>query len=198
MNATALRRPGPLALLIALVAAVLAAGVVGLSVRGGTTSYTSTSLVTIDEPKAVAAANDGAILEKLSRLRLKYVGLVVTDRLALPVAARLKVPVTSVRGRLSGKIVPTDLLLRLSCRGPVEATTKDCATALAASLVEYAAQEQEQNAIPTAQRVVLTQVVQPAYTTAIGPNRSRTIGLSILAGVLAALLVLGVAARPHR
>jgi hypothetical protein len=198
VNDTTLRRPGPLALLLALVVAVLAAGVVGLSVRGGKAIYVSTSLVTIDEPQAVAAAKDDAILAKLSRLRFKYIGLVGTDRLAVPVADRLKVPVTQVRGRLSATLVPTDLLLRLSCRGPVLATTKACATALGASLVDYVVKEQSNTAIPPSERVVMTPIEQPPYTAVIGANRSRTIGLSLLAGVLGALLVLGIAARPRR
>ncbi len=192
------RRPGPLSLLLALVAAVLAAGIVGLSVRGGNGTFSSSSLVTIDAPRAVAAAGDNGILQKLSGLRFKYAGLVPTDLLAVPVADRLKVPVEQVRGRLSASLQATDLLMRLTCRGTELAKTRTCAGALAQSLVDYVAKEQADNAIPVAQRIVVTQVQQPVFSIRVGANRSRTIGLASLAAVLAAAVVLGAAARPRR
>jgi hypothetical protein len=190
------RRPGPLTFLLAALAAVLAAGVTGLAVRGGATTFTSTALLTIDQPQAVAAAGDGGVLDKLSKLRFKYVGLVPTDRLAEPVAARLKVPVGSVRGHLAAFIRPTDLLLRVSCSETTAEPARTCADALGASLVAYVVKEQ--TPIPPAQRIVMTQVQPAGFPARTGPHRSRSVGLAALAAALAAAVVLGVAARPRR
>lgn len=192
------RRPGPLLLLLALVAAVLAGSVVGLAVRGGASTFTATALVSVDEPRAVAAAGDAGILEKLSRIRLRYTGLVPTDLLAAPVAARLGVPVGQVRGRLSATALPQDLLLRLACVEPDAAPARRCADALAASLVDLVAHEQQAGGIPADQQLVMTQV-QPAGPPArTGPRRSRTAALALLGGLLAAGLVLAAGTRLRR
>ncbi len=192
------RRPGPLALFVAALAAVLAAGVAGLAARGGAATFTSTALVSVDEPRAVAAAGDGGVIDKLSRIRFKYAGLVATDALATPVAAQLGVPVAKVRGRLSATVVPTDLLLRLNCSGPDGAAARRCADVLAASMVAFVAQEQSSNGIPPAQRLVMGQVQAAAGAVASGAHRGRTLGIAALAAALAASVALGLAARPRR
>jgi hypothetical protein len=192
------RRPGPLLLLLTVVAAVLAAGLTGLAVRGGSTTYTATALVSVDEPRAVAAAGDGGVLDKLSRIRFKYVGLVPTDKLAVPVAERLSQPVDLVRGRLSASASPVDLLLRLSCTEPQARPARRCADALAASMVAFVTQEQASQGIPAAQQLVMAQVQAAGPPAATGPHRSRTAGLALLAGLLAAAVVLGVGARARR
>lgn len=192
------RRPGPLLILLALVAAVLVASVAGLAVRGGASTWTATALVSVDEPRAVAAAGDGGVLDKLSRVRLKYLGLVPTDLLAVPVAARLGVPVTQVRGRLSGAALPLDLLLRLSCSDSGPAPARRCADALAAAMVDFTAHEQQAQGIPADQRLVMTQVQQAGPASRTGPHRSRTAGIALLAGLLAAGTVLVVGTRLRR
>jgi hypothetical protein len=192
------RRPGPLAVLLAAVVAVLAAAAAGLIVRGSSTTYTSTALVSVDEPRAVAAAGDGGVLDKLSRIRFKYAGLVPTDKLAAPVAERLGVPIGQVRGRMSAAVHVTDLLLRLSCAEPNAATARRCSDALAASMVAFVAQEQSTNGIPADQRLVMASVQPAGPAVGTGPRRSRTFGAAGLAGALAAAGVLGVAARPRR
>ena len=192
------RRPSALALLLAVVAAVLAAGIGGLAAHRSAGTLRSTALVSVDEPKAVAASNDGGVLEKLSRVRLKYLGLIPTDRIAVPVATRLRTPVEQVRGRLSATVVPEDLLLRVTCTGPVAATTRACADALAQALVAYAVQDQVAYDIPLAQRIVLTQVQPAGPASRPRTGRGRTLGISLLAGALAAAAVLALAMRQRR
>jgi hypothetical protein len=191
------RRPGPLALLLAALVAVLAAAATGLIVRGSSSTFTSTALVSIDEPRAVAAAGDGGVIDKLSRLRFKYSGLVPTDKLAAPVAGRLGVPIAQVRGRLSATVSITDLLLRLSCTEPDAPSARRCSDALAASMVAFVTHEQSSNGIPPDQRIVMAQVQAAGPAVVRGPHRSRTIGAAGIAGALGAAVVLGVAARPR-
>ena len=190
-----LRRPSPLVLLLAIVIGVLVAGLGGIAAHRTSGPFASTSLVAIDEPQAVAESRDGGVLEKLSRVRLKYTGLVPTDRIAVPVAVRLAVPVASVRGHLSALALPNDLLLRLTCTGSDPARTRTCAEALSTVLVSYVDTEQKTAGIPPAQRLVLSQV--QAASPASRPSRgtARSLGIAALAGLLAAAAVVAVGSR---
>lgn len=198
MTDSSVRRPGPLALLLATVLFVLVAGAAALAARGGATTYTSTALLSLDEPRAIAEAGDGGVLAKLSALRFKYAGLVGTDLLAGPVATALNVPIGELRGHLSAQGSPTDLLLRVSCSLPNATRATTCTNTLARSLVDYVVREQSTNGIPLAQRLVMTQVQGAVGSGSAGPHRSRSIGIGLLAGALAAAVVLGIAARPRR
>lgn len=187
-----------MALLLALIVAVLAAALASLMVPNTKAGFTSTALVSLDEPKAVALARDGAILDKISKVRYKYAGLVGTDALAAPVAKRLHLQVGQVRGRMSAAALPTDLLLRLSCSGKTAAEARRCANALAASMVSYLAEEQTAYAIPVELQLIAVPVqaagpgVQPA------PRRKRVLVISLFVGALAGALVLALSARPRR
>ncbi|MCW2544963.1 MAG: hypothetical protein JWM40_2515 [Frankiales bacterium] len=192
------RRPGPLALLLALIAAVLAAAFASLLVPDTRAGFTSVALVSLDEPKAVALARDGAILDKISRVRFKYAGLVGTDAIAGPVASKLHVPVAEVRGRLGAAAFSTDLLLRLSCSGKTSAEAARCANALAASVVDYVANEQTANGIPDAIQLVATSVQPAGPGAAAATHKKRVLGISLIVGVVAGAVVLGAAARPRR
>jgi hypothetical protein len=118
--------------------------------------------------------------------------------MAVPVATRLGVPVRQVRGRLSATAPLTDLLLHLSCEAGDRTKARRCADALATSMVAYVTREQATNGIPLGQRLVMAQVQSAADPVTTGPTRGRTLALAALAGILAAAVVLGVAARPRR
>ena len=188
-------RFSPLVLLVAAVAAVLAAGLGGVAAHRTTGPYRSTALVSIDQPLAIAAASNGGAIEKLSGIRLKYTGLVPTDRLAIPVAELLSVPISQVRGRLSATVVASDLLLRLTCAEPDPELSRRCADALAGALVSYVEREQTAFAIPVAQRLLMSpvQMAGPGFR----PTRglSRPLGVAALGGGLAAAVVLALASR---
>lgn len=189
------RRPGPLALLLAGIAAVLAAGVARAVVPSSSTGFTSTALVSLDTPRAIALARDGGILNKLSGVRLKYVGLVQTDVIAAPVAKQLGLPVDQVRGRLSALALPTDLLLRVSCTGADARAAQQCAQALSASLIDFITREQAGNSIPPILAIVASAVQPPGPGVATSSHPKRVLALALLVGALAAALVLGAAAR---
>ncbi|MCW2499564.1 MAG: hypothetical protein JWN87_1240 [Frankiales bacterium] len=197
MRAAPLRRPGPLAVLVAVLVAVVVAGAAGVVAHSGPTTWTSTSIVAIDAPKDVAAARDSGVLEKLSRIRYKYAGLVGTDTIATPTAERLKVPAADVRGRLTATALLTDLLLRLSCTERDAAAARRCSDALSASVLDYIRREQVTAGIPAAQRLVVQSVEKAGPALKLGPSRSRTFGLAALAGLVALGSVLLVAARPR-
>jgi capsular polysaccharide biosynthesis protein len=192
------RRPGPLALLLALIAAVLVAALTSLVVPTPRAGFTSTALVSLDEPRALALARDGALLDKISRVRYKYAGLVGTDAVAAPVAKRLHVPVEQVRGRIGAIAFSTDLLLRLTCSGTTSAEARRCANALASSVVSYVAEEQTSYGIPVDLQLIATSVQAAGKGLEASPRRKRVLGISLLAGALAGAVVLALSARPRR
>ena len=187
-----LRRLGPLVLLLAAVAFVVGAAVGGLLARSAAPTWQSTAVLDIDQPRVVAAATDPAVLDKLSRLRFKYVGLVGTDRVAAPVATVLGEDVEDVRPRLSATAVPQDLLIRVLGTGSTEQEASRTADALADALVRLVAKEQADDAIPSAQQVQVQVVDVAAPAVQVGPGRGAVGLASLLGGLLAAGAVLAV------
>lgn len=185
-----LRRLPPLVLLLAALGFVLGAGASGLLARSAAPTWQSTAILDIDQPLVVAAATDPAVLDKLSRLRFKYVGLVGTDRVAVPVAQALGEDVADVRPRLSAAAFPQDLLIRALGNGGSADEARRTADALADALVQLVAKEQADDGIPPPQRVEVRVVDVATRAEQIGPSRA-SIGLaSLLGGLLAAGLVL--------
>jgi hypothetical protein len=161
-------------------------------------AFSSTALVSLDTPRAIALARDNGILNKLSAVRFKYVGLVQTDVVAAPVAARLHLPIGQVRGRLSATASPADLLLRVSCRASGADQARRCTDALAGVLVDYIRAEQSSNGIPPILQMIATPVEPAGTGTELASHRRRAVAVSLLIGVLAAGAVLVVAARGRR
>ena len=189
------RRPGPLAVLLALIAAVLTAAVTSVVVPTTNRGYVSTALVSLDAPREIALARDNGILSKVSGVRYKYTGLVQTDVIAAPVAQELGVPIQQVRGRLSAVASPADLLMRLSCTGSDAQQSKRCANALSTAMVGYVTHEQTTNGIPLILQLTAAPVASAGPGLATGTRSRRVLAISLLVGALSAALVLGVAAQ---
>ncbi len=188
-----LRRPEPhelrQPLLLAIVTAVLVAAVAFVALMSATPTWQSTAVLSLDQPRAVIAADDAGLLNKLSRLRFKYIGLIGTDRVAVPVAARLKVPVEDVRGRLSGEARLEDLLLRTNGTGTSKKQAQQTADALAAQVQAEVAAEQKAAAIPAVDQVQVIVVQAAADAEKIAPGRKRALAEALLAGVLVGVAV---------
>ena len=170
--------------MVAALAAALAGGAVALASAQAAPSWQSTALLSIDEPKAVAAAADGGIIEKLGRLRYVYIGLVGTDRIATPVAIRLGLDVAQVRSRISATASPTDLLVRVTGTASSAPGAQQTAEQLAGALVDYAARQQKDDGVAPAQRVVFAIVEHAQAPTRIAPRRSRALVASLLAAAV--------------
>lgn len=190
-----------LPLLLGAVTAVLVTALALVSLQSATATYRSTAVVSLDQPLAVAASGDAGVINKLSRLRFKYVGLIGTDRVAAPVAKRLGVPVTQVRGRLVAEARLDDLLIRVSGMATEPAEARRTADAVAAELQALIAAEQKAAKIPAAGQLQV-QLIQPAVgAEKVSPRRSRSLAVALAAGLLLGALVgagLLLARRPSR
>lgn len=188
MNPDELRQP----LLLGAVTAVLVTAVALAALLTGTPVWRSTAVLSIDQPRALAASDDAGIIDKLSRLRFKYVGLVGTDRLAVPVAKRLGEPVQQVRGRLSAEAQLTDLLVRVSGTDDTRAGARRTTEALAAELLAQVKAEQAATGAPPAAQVQLSVVQGAVAQEQIAPGRTRSLAAAVLQGLLAGALAAGV------
>lgn len=178
-------------LLAALVSAVLVTAVMLGVLLSATQVWSSTAVLSIDQPGAIAASDDSGVIDKLSRLRFKYVGLVETDRIAAPVAEDLDEPLEDVRDRLSGEAELQNLLIKATGTDDTEEGAMRTATALADALVAQVAADQKAVAAPPVLKVSLS-VVRPAEDAEqIAPSRVRAVAVALLLGLVAGAAVGG-------
>lgn len=177
--------------LVALVSAVLVTAVLLGALLSATPVWSSTAVLSIDQPGAIAASDDSGVIDKLSRLRFTYVGLIETDRLAAPVAKTLDEPVEDVRDRLTGEAELQNLLIKATGTDDTEDGAMRTATALAAALVAQVAADQKAVAAPPVLKVSLS-VVRPAEEAEqIAPSRLRAVAVALLVGLVAGAAVGG-------
>lgn len=184
----------PLAVLAAALAFVVGAAVAGVLASSVTPTWQSTAVLDIDQPLVVAASSDTAVLDKLSRLRFKYVGLVGTQRIAQPVADQLDEDVAEVTDRIGATALPTDLLLRVTGTDSDPETARRTADVLATVLTDFVQQEQADEGVPLPQRVAVQVVDLALPAEQIGPGRGKIGASALLGGALLAGVVLLVAA----
>ncbi len=168
---------------IALVG-VVAAAIAGLVTLAGDPVYRSQTLLSIDQPAALAASTDGGLLDKLSRLRIKYTDLIATPEVATDAADELGLPVGKVIGSLSASAPPLSLTVVIAARAGDDEQAVAIANAAADSLVAYVADELEAADVPPAQRYEFT-VLTPAVGAAkIEPTSDAAVRAAISFGLL--------------
>src|SRR3954463_16124273 len=123
--------------------------------------YQSTAAVSFDQPKALATATDAGIIQKLSQIRLQYGGLIKTDAIAAPVAAKLGLRQGQVQGAVVPVQIPNSLLLGVAAHQASPAQAKAIATAVAEEIVTYVDQVQADAGVAKDQRVIAHIVIEP-------------------------------------
>lgn len=180
-------RLAPAILLVAALISV-SAGVAAFTMSDRT--YESSATVAIDQVQGIAVAEGPSILEKLSRLRVKYAGLVGTRTFSEPVAERAGVTPEAVTRALFSEVPPVALIMTLGARADDAGTAQAIAQGAADHLVAYVAAEQEQAQIPPAMRFEF-RVVTPATE---GRPLDRSVRRVALVAIgLGGLLVLAAA-----
>jgi hypothetical protein len=155
--------------------------------------YTSTAKLLINQPQALSLADSDGIVLKLSRLRLKYVGLVGTPVIDDRVALRMKRPPTALGGTLDAIAPPQNLNINVIGSSTTAASAQSLAQLGAEELAAYATREQITDRIPPNERFVLT-VIAPAAKAALpagSGTRAKLVGAAV--GALAAVAVAGAA-----
>ncbi len=142
---------------VALVIVALAGSVLITSSR----VFESRTTVAIDQVPGIAASDGPAVIEKLARLRLKYVGLLSTDVFSRPVSGSLDLPHGRVAAALFSHAPASSLLMFVGGRDADPMVAREVATAAANELIAYVEAEQDAASIPPDRRFAFT-IVSPA------------------------------------
>jgi capsular polysaccharide biosynthesis protein len=183
------RRPGR-ALLAGLAAGVLVAMAVGVSVsQGGSATYTSQTVMLLDDPLGIATSGDAGVLVKMDDLRYKYASLASTDAIAAPVAATLHVPASVVLGATSVQVPANSLLLDVDGTWSTPGFARALSTAMAQGIIEYIQNENSAYDVPSADRFVASIVSPAGAASPSQPSHTRAVAVGVLVLVLVGTVV---------
>lgn len=188
------RRSDPFLVVALLLTAVvgIAVGVIAASLTSTrAATYSSTAKLLINQPRALSLSDSDGVVLKLSRLRLKYIGLVGTPVIDNPVAAQLKRSPAQLGGLLDAIAPAQNLNINVVGISANPQTAQELAQAAAGQLAAYATREQVADAIPADQRFILTMIAPAAPAAKAAGSRSRPIFVGFGAGVIAAGAVAG-------
>lgn len=179
-------RTSGLALLAIVMVALAVVGLAGLAAASGPGDpYEAQAALLIDQPRAIAAADGGAVLGKLANLRLKYTGLLRTRALTEPIAEEVGGSPEQIAGQLRAVAPPDSLLILVSASSDQADEAIALAAAASAALQTYVEEEHEREDIPPADRFVLREVTPAEDAVLLDTSTRRTVLRA--AAVLAAL-----------
>jgi hypothetical protein len=181
-----------LLLLVAGVLALIAAATGYAVARTATPTFRTAAAISFDQPLQIAASVDSGQIDKLSRIRQKYIGVARFDVFVNAVAKEVALSPGRVRSDIIALADRTSLLLVLGASDHDALSARRVATAAANEMVAYIDREQTKAKIPDKDRVVATVVVQPKSAGRIAPTRRKEVTTGIVAGILVFLAVAGV------
>jgi capsular polysaccharide biosynthesis protein len=180
----ALRMKPLLAIVLGLIVASLLAVTGARSVLGTQTTWSSTAVMLIDDPSALATAGDDGQLLKLDALRLKYQALVSTTVIAQPVATQLHMPVGDVLGSVTATVPYQSLLMDVTATGSNPGVVQRLAQTTANEVTKFVKYEASVYNVPKADRYTFI-VIEPAKVAA-GNRPSHAYALTLAAGLAVA------------
>ena len=170
-----------------LLAAVL--GVIGaVAGRGGPTSYTSRTVMLIDDPYGLAVAGNYTTFLQLDSLRFKYADLVDTTLIAQPVANELHLSFNDVAEAASTFLPTQSLLMNVDATWSSPKEAQVISEAVATELSNYVKREVATYNIPPPSAFTLSVIDPASAAVSHGPSSRKAltlaIGLAILGFVL--------------
>lgn len=181
------RRPGRAAL-AGLVVGVLLGIPVGDAVSQGTVTYSSHTVMLLDDPLQDATSGDAGALIKMDDLRYKYASLAATYAIAQPVAADLHVPVPVVIGAVSVQVPGNSLLLDVVGTWSTPGFARELSGAMAQGIIQYIQNENTSYNIPASDQLIASVVSPTSDATANQPSHTRGIAVGLVVFVGAGLV----------
>jgi capsular polysaccharide biosynthesis protein len=181
-----------LAIVLSLIVAVLLGTIGALSLMRGAVTYSSTAVMLIDDPPALATAGDDGQLLKLDALRLKYQALVSTDLIAQPVATQLGLSVGDVLGATTAVVPYQSLLMDVSGTWSTPQVAQRLAQATANQVTKFVQYEAEVYNIPAVDRYTFIVIDPATAATANRPSHAHALTLAVglaVAGFAATFVV---------
>ena len=183
------QRRGAMLAVGAIVVGLLVGLVASLLVKVRDPVYSSKAILLMDQPGAISLDSGDGVVLKLSRLRLKYAGLVGTNAIDASVAHRVGASPASVAGLVTATAPADNLNIVITSATPKRSQAAALAAATATALQRYLDREQASARIATNMRLRLS-LIQPAEAvieSGNGDHRQAVVGIA--AGVLAAAAV---------
>jgi capsular polysaccharide biosynthesis protein len=179
------RRSLAVAVGLALVAAIAGFGYAGTREP----SYVASAATLLDQPLVLGASRDAGVVDKLSRLRLKYAGILRSDDVLVPVAQELD----EEQGDLFESIVtgndPASLLLFVGARDSTPEGAIRRANALATGLSAYV--DREQATLAPRDRVKLKVVAPAREEVQLLPTPRQQLVAGLGSGLVVLVIALG-------
>jgi hypothetical protein len=183
-------RLAPLSLFIAFALVAIAGGAAYQIESRHRPTYVAFSAVMLDEPLAIAASQDLGVVDKLARLRYKYVGLLRSDDVVTDAAKRAGLSPAAISASTVGRIDGGSLLMFVGGQGFDRRTVVRVANALTAALASYITREQSIAAIAPVDRLSLLVVAPSRGASQILPTKRQKLvaagGAALVTFVLAA------------
>jgi capsular polysaccharide biosynthesis protein len=154
-------------------------------------SYRSAAAISLDQPLLLAQSTNPGVIQKLSQLRAVYIGLASTDDVLDPVAGELGLTRGVVASSVFATVPTNSLLMVAGAQGSNRAQTQRIATAFVSELQQFIAAQQSRNKIPPKLRVQAKIVIAPRGAFPVLASSRKRITISVVAGLLAAILVVG-------
>jgi capsular polysaccharide biosynthesis protein len=185
--------PDPRALLFALVVATFVAAAAAIAVGSGQRHYVASSATLLDQPIAIALSQDAGTVDKLSRLRFKYAGVVHSDEVLDRVATEVGVDRDTLASNLFTRGDPESLLLFISAESTSKTKAVQTANALAKELGAYIDREQLAAKIAPRDRISLKVVAPARGASRISPTRRQQLTSAVGAALATFVLAIGAA-----
>lgn len=184
----ALTHDAGMAVLLGLLLAAVFGALGAVASLGGTTNYTSTTVMLIDDPYQLATSGDDSWFVKLDALRVKYSGLISTDAIAQPVARQLHLSLGSVLGAVSAQVPYTSLLMSVEATWSTPHEAQVLSQAVANEVTDYVRAEEVTYGVPPVDRFTLTTIDPASAAVAQGPSKTHAVTLAVGLAVLGFLL----------
>jgi hypothetical protein len=190
----ALSRQARFGAAVGLVLGVVLGALTGVAAANGTTRWTSTTTMMIDDPYQLATAGDQGELLKLNSLLVKYAGLLGTDVIARPIAQQLGLSVNEVLHSVTANNNPATetLLLPITATASTPELAQRLASTAAHELTAYVEIQNVEFHIPPADQFTLTTVDPASTPVRHGPSKTKAASDALAVGVV--VFVLGMAA----
>lgn len=185
-------RPSRTVVIAALIAGVLAAGLVAAYILQTPPRYESLAVLIIDQPSQIAGGTGEGVISKLNQLRVKYSVLARTRRLTDPVAMRLKLPVSTVARSIRVALPGPSLVMVVSARTGSRKHAQQIANEMATELINFVKAEMEAAKVPDDKRIVFSLVAPAQPGIRVEPTTDRALYDGMVGGVVAAVAVLVV------
>jgi capsular polysaccharide biosynthesis protein len=172
------------AVLVGLVLAAVLGAIGAIAGRGGVTTYTSRTVMLIDDPYGLAVSGNNSTFVQLDALRFKYADLIHTSPIAQPVANKLHIPVGNITGAVSAEVPNTSLLMDIDATWSSPRQAQLLSQAVADELTNYVKAEDVSFNIPPANAFTLATVDPASAAVAHGPSSRKTLTLAIGLAIL--------------